>query len=67
MPQKGSSGAGPTSSGQSGRGGGGSKGGMTMEAASRIQSAEARSNGGQVSSDGFAARAASAATHNAQS
>ncbi|PLW14514.1 hypothetical protein PCANC_00035 [Puccinia coronata f. sp. avenae] len=70
MPQKGSSGAGNAGHGQScrgGGGGGGAKGGMTMEAASRIQSSEARASGGHVSSDGFAARAASAAAHNAKS
>jgi len=38
---------------------------MTMPAASRIQSATARANGGQVSRGSFAARAQSAAAHNA--
>lgn len=34
---------------------------MTSKAASRIQSAEAKANGGKVSKGGFAARAQSAA------
>lgn len=37
---------------------------MTQSAASRIQSAEARSAGGQVSPESFAARAQRAAAHN---
>lgn len=37
---------------------------MTPEAAARIQSAEAKSKGGQVAKDDFAARAQSAAAHN---
>jgi len=37
---------------------------MNQEAASRIQSSEARSNSGQVSSGGFASRAQAAAAHN---
>lgn len=40
------------------------KSGMTPSAASRIQSATARGNGGRVSSDSFAARAQSAAAIN---
>jgi len=40
---------------------------MTQAAASRIQSATARANGGQVSSGGFAARAQSAVAHNTSS
>jgi hypothetical protein len=38
---------------------------MSMPAASRIQSATTRANGGQVSRGSFAARAQSAAAHNA--
>ena len=38
---------------------------MTTAAAARIQSATARANGGKVASDSFAARALSAAAHNA--
>lgn len=38
---------------------------MTVQAAARIQSTEARIHGGQVSGDGFAARAQRAAAHNA--
>lgn len=38
---------------------------MTGEAASRIQSAEARANDGKVASGGFASRAQSAAATNA--
>jgi hypothetical protein len=38
---------------------------MTLTAASRIQSATARANGGQVSRGSFAARAQSAAAHHA--
>lgn len=49
-------------SGSGSRGGGRS---MTQAAASRIQSATARASGGQVSSGSFAARAQSAAAHNA--
>lgn len=48
--------------------GSGSRGGgrsMTQAAASRIQSATARSSGGQVSNGSFAARAQAAAAHNA--
>lgn len=37
---------------------------MTNEAAARIQSAQAKSNGGQVAKDSFAARAQSAAAQN---
>lgn len=37
---------------------------MTPEAAKRIQSAEAKSRGGEVSKDDFAARAARAAARN---
>ena len=37
---------------------------MTPEAAARIQSSEAKANGGKVSSEGFAARAQSAAAKN---
>lgn len=37
---------------------------MTPQAASRIQSATAKSNGGKVSSHSFAARAQSAAAKN---
>ncbi|MBT0068285.1 hypothetical protein J4H69_20270 [Vibrio alginolyticus] len=37
---------------------------MTPSAASRIQSSEAKSNGGQVSKGGFSARAQSAAAKN---
>jgi len=37
---------------------------MTKTAAARIQSAEAKANGGKVSQNGFAARAQSAAAHN---
>ena len=40
---------------------------MTVPAAARIQSAEARINDGKVQSDGFAARAQRAAAHNADS
>jgi hypothetical protein len=39
---------------------------MTQAAASRIQSATARANGGRVSSGSFAARAQAAAAHNPQ-
>ncbi|KAH9474088.1 hypothetical protein MJO28_000069 [Puccinia striiformis f. sp. tritici] len=71
MPAKGGSGGG-AAHGQAGRGGGGggaqgggaNKGGMTSQAAARIQGAEARANGGHVSSDGFAARGQAAAAHN---
>lgn len=38
---------------------------MTPAAAARIQSTTARANGGKVVSDSFAARALSAAAHNA--
>lgn len=38
---------------------------MTAQAAARVQGAEARGNGGQVSKGSFAARAQSAAAHNA--
>lgn len=38
---------------------------MTFSAAARIQSAIARGNGGQVARGSFAARAQSAAAHNA--
>ena len=37
---------------------------MTTKAVARIQSGEAKANGGQVSSKGFAARAARAAANN---
>lgn len=37
---------------------------MTKTAAARIQSAEAKANGGKVSKNGFAARAQSAAARN---
>lgn len=37
---------------------------MTTKAAARIQSSEAKTSGGQVSSKGFAARAARAAANN---
>lgn len=37
---------------------------MSSDAAARIQSAEAKSKGGQISKDDFAARAQSAAAHN---
>jgi hypothetical protein len=37
---------------------------MTPEAAARIQSATARSNGGQVTKGSFSGRAQSAAAHN---
>ncbi len=37
---------------------------MSSDAAARIHSAEAKSKGGQVSKDDFAARAAKAAAHN---
>ncbi|MCR9657484.1 hypothetical protein NB537_22225 [Vibrio parahaemolyticus] len=37
---------------------------MTPEAAARIQSHEAKNNGGQVSKDSFAARAQRAAANN---
>ena len=52
-----------------GKRGGGGKGGekstpMTSEAASRIQSADARAHGGKVEKGGFAARAQSAAARN---
>ncbi|WP_345195754.1 hypothetical protein [Kistimonas scapharcae] len=40
---------------------------MTPEAASRIQSSEAKANGGQVASGGFASRAQSAAAKNSGS
>lgn len=49
--------------GRSGSQGGGRP--MTQVAASRIQSATARTNGGQVSRGSFTARAQSAAAHNA--
>lgn len=39
---------------------------MTKTAAARIQSTTAKSNGGTVSRDSFAARATSAATKNAK-
>lgn len=38
---------------------------MTTAAAARIQGTTARANGGKVASDSFAARAQSAAAHNA--
>jgi hypothetical protein len=41
-----------------------SKGKMTSSAASRIQSATAKSSGGKVSKDSFASRAQSAASKN---
>ena len=37
---------------------------MTQKAASRVQSSEAKASGGQVSPNGFAARAARAAASN---
>ncbi|NHC07900.1 hypothetical protein [Azonexus fungiphilus] len=37
---------------------------MTTAAAARIQSATARTNGGQIASGSFAARAQAAAAHN---
>lgn len=37
---------------------------MTTESAARIQSSHAKTNGGKVSSDSFAARAQRAATKN---
>ncbi|MCA8353005.1 hypothetical protein [Burkholderia cepacia] len=40
---------------------------MTPAAASRIQSATAKANGGKVSADSFAARAQAAAAHNGKS
>ncbi|MCG8148595.1 hypothetical protein H9W84_10740 [Moraxella sp. PS-22] len=40
---------------------------MTAEAAARIQSSTAKSNGGKVSADLFAARAQSSAAKNANS
>lgn len=40
---------------------------MTPAAATRIQAATARANGGQVTSSSFAARAQAAAAHNANS
>ncbi|HCG7088206.1 TPA: hypothetical protein NJ342_003422 [Vibrio parahaemolyticus] len=43
-----------------------SKSPMTPSAAKRIQSAEAKANGGQVAKGGFAARAQSAAAKNSQ-
>ncbi len=49
--------------GRSGAGKSG-KGSMTAKAASRIQSAAAKSGGGRVSKDGFASRAQSAAAKN---
>ncbi len=45
----------------------GSKSPMTQAAASRIQSATAKTSGGSVAKGSFAARAASAAATNAQS
>jgi len=42
-----------------------SKTSMTKSAAARIQSAEAKANGGKVAKGGFAARAQSAAARNA--
>lgn len=55
--------------GSSGRGGksvsgGHGKGAMTQSAASRIQSATAKVNGGKVASGSFASRAQSAASTN---
>lgn len=49
---------------KAGSGSRGSGRSMTPAAASRIQSATARSNGGQVNSGSFAARAQAAAVHN---
>ena len=40
---------------------------MNQDAASRIQSTEAKANGGKVASGGFAARAQSAADKNSSS
>jgi hypothetical protein len=40
---------------------------MTQTDAARIQSAEAKANGGKVAKGGFAARAQSAAVHNTAS
>eukprot|EP00638_Chattonella_subsalsa_P002764 CAMPEP_0117733784 /NCGR_PEP_ID=MMETSP0947-20121206/270_1 /TAXON_ID=44440 /ORGANISM="Chattonella subsalsa, Strain CCMP2191" /LENGTH=85 /DNA_ID=CAMNT_0005548409 /DNA_START=99 /DNA_END=356 /DNA_ORIENTATION=+ len=48
----------------SGKGGGGKHSPMTSEAASRIQSAQAKQNAGQVEKGSFAARAQSAAAQN---
>ena len=44
----------------------GFKSDMTKNDAARIQSAEAKQNGGQVSKDSFAARAARAAERNSK-
>lgn len=43
-----------------------SKAPMTQSAAKRIQSAEAKANGGQVAKDSFAAKAQKAAAKNSQ-
>jgi hypothetical protein len=44
-----------------------SKTSMTQTAAARIQSAEAKANGGKVAKGGFASRAQSAAAHKTSS
>lgn len=67
MPAKGGPGGAHGNSSAACGAGGGKSNGMTHAAADRIAHAEARNNGGQISSNGFASRAAAAATRNAQS